>query len=54
MQGNDLVIEENMAFSIEPGIYIPNQVGVRIEDSVVVTKNGALSMTNTPKDLLIL
>ena len=32
-------IEDNMVFSIEPGIYLPNEFGVRIED-LVVMKNG--------------
>lgn len=52
MDGNDLVIEEGMCFSVEPGIYIPNKVGVRIEDCGVVTKNGYDVFTKTPKTLL--
>lgn len=51
--GNDLVIEEGMCFSLEPGIYIPNNVGVRIEDCVYVTENGCESFTKTPKELQI-
>lgn len=34
-------LEEGMVFSVEPGIYLPNQLGVRIEDLVVVTSKGA-------------
>lgn len=34
------IIEEGMIFTIEPGIYLPNEFGVRIEDTVLVTKNG--------------
>ena len=49
----DITIEKGMCFSIEPGIYIPNQVGVRIEDCLYVTENGAKSFTQTSKDLLI-
>lgn len=52
--GNDLIIEEGMCFSIEPGIYLPNQVGVRIEDCVYVTKDGCHPFTKTPKELLII
>ncbi|MGT2895079.1 M24 family metallopeptidase [Streptococcus entericus] len=52
MAGNDLVIEEGMCFSVEPGIYIPGQVGVRIEDCGVVTKTGFEVFTHTSKDLL--
>lgn len=36
------ILEKNMVFSIEPGIYIPGKFGVRIEDVVAVTKKGAL------------
>lgn len=52
MAGNDLVLEEGMCFSVEPGIYIPGQVGVRIEDCGVVTKSGFEVFTHTPKELL--
>lgn len=52
MAGNDLVIEEGMCFSVEPGIYIPGKVGVRIEDCGVVTKTGFEVFTHTSKDLL--
>lgn len=52
MDGNDLVIEEGMCFSVEPGIYIPERVGVRIEDCGHVTKDGFEVFTHTPKELL--
>ncbi|MEI5992957.1 aminopeptidase P family protein [Candidatus Enterococcus mansonii] len=52
--GNDLVIEEGMCFSIEPGIYIPGKVGVRIEDCLHVTHSGCEAFTKTPKELIIL
>ena len=52
MAGNDLVIEEGMCFSVEPGIYIPGKVGVRIEDCGYVTKSGFEVFTKTPKELL--
>ena len=48
----DMVIEEGMCFSVEPGIYIPGKVGVRIEDCGVVTKDGFDLFTSTSKDLL--
>jgi Xaa-Pro aminopeptidase len=38
--GNSLPLEPGMAFSIEPGIYLPGRFGVRIEDIAVVTKDG--------------
>ena len=52
MEGNDMVIEEGMCFSVEPGIYIPEKVGVRIEDCGYVTKDGFEVFTHTPKELL--
>lgn len=52
MEGNDLIIEEGMCFSVEPGVYIPGKVGVRIEDCGVVTKDGFDLFTSTSKDLL--
>ncbi|WP_057490517.1 M24 family metallopeptidase [Streptococcus orisasini] len=52
MAGNDMVLEEGMCFSVEPGIYIPEKVGVRIEDCGHVTKNGFEVFTQTPKELL--
>ncbi len=38
---SETVIEENMVFTIEPGIYVPEHSGVRIEDTIVVRSNGA-------------
>lgn len=52
MEGNDLVIQEGMCFSIEPGIYVPGVAGVRIEDCVYVTKDGCEVFTHTPKTYL--
>lgn len=52
--GNDMPLQEGMVFTIEPGIYIPGQVGVRIEDDVAVTKEGYEVLTNYPKQLTII
>lgn len=38
----------------EPGIYIPGKFGIRIEDTVLVTKEGALVLTESEKDSIIL
>ncbi|MCV7289708.1 aminopeptidase P family protein [Mycolicibacterium wolinskyi] len=51
--GNDLPLEAGMAFSVEPGVYFPGQWGARIEDIVVVTEDGALSVNNQPHDLVV-
>lgn len=48
------VLKEGMAFSVEPGIYIAGEFGVRIEDIVVVTKNGCETMTKFPKTLTVI
>lgn len=47
---NDLILEEGMIFSVEPGIYIPGLGGIRIEDDVLVTKEGRSSLNTFTKD----
>lgn len=54
MEGNDMILEPGMCFSIEPGIYIPGFAGVRIEDCIVITEDGNDSFTHTSKELQIL
>lgn len=46
------VIREGMVVTVEPGIYIPDFGGVRIEDMVVVTKEGIINLTASPKELI--
>lgn len=48
------VVEEGMVITIEPGIYIPEWGGVRIEDTVLVTADGCTTLTKVPKDLIVL
>lgn len=47
-------LKENCVVTVEPGIYIPNWGGVRIEDTVVVTKDGCEILTKSSKELIIL
>lgn len=51
MAGNGLVLEPGMCFSIEPGIYLPGQWGMRLEDIAVVTDNGVELLTRHQRDL---
>ncbi|MBI4098303.1 MAG: M24 family metallopeptidase, partial [Candidatus Levybacteria bacterium] len=46
------IIGEGMVFSIEPGIYIENYGGVRIEDLVMVTKTAAELISHANRDLI--
>jgi Xaa-Pro aminopeptidase len=46
------ILEPGMVVTIEPGIYLPGKWGVRIEDTVVVTKTGCEILTPCPKDLI--
>jgi Xaa-Pro dipeptidase len=45
VKGNTQKLEAGMTFSDEPGIYIPGEFGVRLEDDMVITANGAELMT---------
>ncbi|MBE6124623.1 MAG: aminopeptidase P family protein [Erysipelotrichaceae bacterium] len=51
---SEVIIEENMVFTIEPGIYVPGLGGVRIEDDILVTKNGCEILTKSSKKLTII
>ena len=46
------VLEENMIQTVEPGIYVPGFGGVRIEDMIIVKKDGHENLTHSPKELL--
>ena len=48
------IIKEGMVITVEPGIYLPNFGGVRIEDLIVVTKDGVKNLTHSPKSLIII
>lgn len=52
--GRALELQEGMCFSVEPGIYLPGRFGMRIEDLVVVTKDGYSLLTHYPKRLTVI
>lgn len=49
----DKILEPGMCVTVEPGIYIPNLGGVRIEDDILVTKNGHEFLTNPLRNLQV-
>ncbi len=50
----DVVLQPGMVYTVEPGIYIPEFGGVRIEDDIVVTEKGCDILTDANKDLTVL
>lgn len=50
--GSNIELQDNMVFTIEPGIYIPGFGGVRIEDDVVIKKDGIELLTKTSRELI--
>jgi Xaa-Pro aminopeptidase len=49
---NQQLLEPGMVITIEPGIYIPNWGGVRIEDDVLITQRGCKILTTSEKNLI--
>ena len=49
---SDAVLEPGMVVTVEPGIYVPNVGGCRIEDDIVITEDGNERLTHSPKDLI--
>jgi Xaa-Pro aminopeptidase len=52
-RGVDQMLEPNMVVTIEPGIYLPGRLGVRIEDDVVIGDGRSKSLTTSPKELIV-
>lgn len=53
-KANDVPLIPGQIVTVEPGIYIPNKFGVRIEDMVLITENGCEDLTHSEKELIIL
>lgn len=54
VEGNEMRLEEGMVFTIEPGAYLDGWGGVRIEDDIVVTKDGCESLTTFSRELRVI
>ncbi|MBQ8027565.1 MAG: M24 family metallopeptidase, partial [Clostridia bacterium] len=51
---SEYVLREGNIITAEPGIYIPDKFGVRIEDMLLITNDGCENLTSTPKELIVL
>ncbi len=50
---NPRLLEPGMVFTVEPGIYLPNRAGARVEDDVVITETGAESLSSMERGLVV-
>ncbi len=54
IKNNKTILKENMVITIEPGIYVPGSGGIRIEDMLIVKKDGCENLYNSKKEFTIL
>ncbi len=54
VQGNQVTLRPGMVFTIEPGIYRLGEIGVRIEDDMLITENGVRSLSTFNRELMVL
>lgn len=52
--GNGRLLEPGHAFSVEPGIYFPGRLGMRLEDIVVATEYGPVRLNRAPRDIAVI
>jgi Xaa-Pro aminopeptidase len=51
---SDEILREGIVITIEPGIYIPNVGGVRIEEDILITRDGCCRLTNSSRELIVI
>lgn len=51
---NESFLKENMVITNEPGIYLPGKYGIRIEDTVLITKTECISLTNSERGYVVI
>ena len=54
VEGNDTQLQPGMAFTIEPGLYLPGRFGVRVEDTVYLSDAGAVRLNNVDRGVVVM